>query len=114
MKHTLEDGLEASTLRATPRSCSISSFFKPLPSKKAIFLSVVASFTSSSSRNFFALSISSVLDGSSVALVSTFPSLFFSSSAGACRCHDGTPDFGFVSESLMVLDVLCRNEEELR
>ncbi len=59
----------ASRLRSPPRSSCISSVFNPLLSRNAAFLSVEASRTSSSSKNFFACSIT-ILRSPSIDLVS--------------------------------------------
>ena len=88
----LTDVAVASAFRFTPKSSSISSLCRPLLSKKAIFLSVVASRTSSSSRNLLAWSTIVCREDDSVdselACAGGFRSLF-----GGLGCHEGTPDF---------------------
>jgi hypothetical protein len=79
----------ASSFRDTPSSSCISSLRRPLLSRNAIFLSVDASFTSSSSRNLFACSTTfSRLSGSGAGFSSSFAGF---SEDGAC--HESAPPF---------------------
>lgn len=92
-----------------PNSWCISSLVKPLPSKKATFLSVLASFTSSSSRNFRASSKTDVLGFASGAdsVACSFSSVAgLGFEASGFICHEGTPPLGFDSLSLIVLFAL--------
>lgn len=93
----------SSPSRDTSNSSCISSTFKPLLSKKAIFLSVDASFTSSSSKNFLACSsIVARLDDS---VAGSRGSLDFFSSLSSC--HTGAPEFlDALLESLILLRVV--------
>jgi hypothetical protein len=82
--------LLASPFLDIPSNSCISLFSTPLLSKKAIFLSVGASFTSSSSRNFFACS--SFVAGLVLESTCDLSSSRMGFCAGA-RCQDGTPVF---------------------
>lgn len=77
---------DASVFRVTPNNSCISAPVRPLPSKNAIFLSVEALRTSSSSKNFFACSmITSLLCVSTSSVSPSVGVVSFNLS-----CHDGT------------------------
>jgi hypothetical protein len=98
---------EASGFRAIPNSSWISALVRPLPSRKAIFLSVDALRTSSSSRNFLACSItvSRLGNGAEASVSPSVGVISFN-----CACHDGMPAFFAPAlESLIVGSVDAGN-----
>jgi hypothetical protein len=104
---TWESGFEASRLREMPSSWCISSLVNPLLSKKETFLSVLASFTSSSSRNFRASSNTDVLGFASEDTEGSFCSIVGGGfEVSAFTCHEGNPPLGFASLSLIALFAL--------
>jgi len=92
---TGEDEDDAAVLRETPRSFEISSFVRPLDSRKAIFRSVEASRMSSSWRNREACSRRAALDGGGASFGDS--SDLVSGSVRSCvwlwRCQDGIAVF---------------------
>jgi len=96
--------LVASEFRETPRSCWISSGFRPLDSRKEILRSVGESRIDSSSRNLEAWSIRSCLEEDAGASSELGDEDGGGLSAGADpgRCHEGM-EGGLDDESDMVL-----------
>ena len=102
-----EDEDEALVLRETPRRLEISSFVRPLLSRKAILRSVDASRISSSWRNREACSRRAALDGgaASFGISTNLGSGSIGAWVGVWRCHDGIEAFFESEELLMVNDM---------